>query len=125
MAGRVSGLGKIKKSIGSKKLVVFATGATTKDAKEVIEQIRKDNFTEEERERIPFFYFESGINYEGMGFFLKKLLKMMYNSLKKKASRTLEEQGMMEALSASNDHSNQKYIQPLIDKVKEMEVYIR
>lgn len=120
MAGQVNGWGKIKEDAGlqGKKLVVFGVGATSKDAKEVIEKMRCDNLTEEEQKRIPFFYMEGGINYEKMGFLSKGMLKMMHKSLKKKTDRTPEEEGMMNALAASNDRSKWEYIIPLIDAVR-------
>lgn len=120
MAGQVSGWSKIKKmpDIQEKKLVVFGVGATAKEAKKVIEKMRCDNLTAEEQKRIPFFYLEGGINYEKMGFLPKAMLKMMHKSLKKKTDRTPEEEGMMNALAASNDRSSREYIIPLIDAVR-------
>lgn len=120
MAGQVKSWNKIKKNVElrGKHLVLFGVGATARDAKEVIEGMRQANLTEEEQKDIPFFYMEGGIDYGHMGFMAKNMLRMMYKSLKKKTDRTPEEEGMMNALAASNDRSKREYIIPLIDAVR-------
>lgn len=120
MAGKVSGFGKLKKNplLSGKKLVLFATGATNRNASEIINNIRNNNLSPQEQESIPFYFFESGINYETMGFVSKTLLKSMCKSLQKKTNRTDEETGMMYALMKSNDHSDKALIQPLITYVR-------
>lgn len=122
MAGRITGLDKLKKNslISGKKLILFATGATNKNAAELINNIRDNNLSTEEQKSIPFYYFESGINYENMGFLSKTVLKSMYKSLQKKKNRTEEETGMMHALMKSNDHSDKALIKPLITYVKSL-----
>ncbi|HHV09948.1 MAG TPA: hypothetical protein GXX75_06700 [Clostridiales bacterium] len=119
-AGRIAGLDKLKKNphIYGKKLILFATGATDRNASKIINSIRDNNLSQQEQESIPFYYFESGINYENMGFFSKTLLKGMCKSLQKKKDRTDEETGMMNALMKSNDHSDKALIKPLITYVK-------
>ncbi len=120
MAGKVAGFGKLKKNphISGKKLVLFATGGTDRNASEVINSIRDSNLSSQEQQSIPFYYFESGINYENMGFFSKTILKIMCKSLQKKTNRTPEETGMMNALMKSSDHSDKALIKPLITYVK-------
>lgn len=123
MAGRVAGLDKVKKAdyIKGKNLIVFATGGTSKDATEIINKMKKDNLSEDEQKKIPFYYFQGGINYEKMGFLSKTLLKAMAKSLEKKANRTNEETGMMEVLKKSNDNSNREYIKELVQYVEKCE----
>lgn len=116
-AGKINGLDKVKKSIGSSRLVVFATAATPQKMKTVIAGIRKNNFTPEEMEQIPFYYMEGGINYEKMNFASRKMLQMMYKMLDKKKERTKEEDEMRKALQASCDNSEKAYIIPLVEYV--------
>lgn len=120
MAGRIAKLGKVKGSPGlqGKKLILFATGATRKDAAEVIEQVKNDNLTREEQQKIPFFYFEGGINYEKMGFASRTILKKIHKSLLKKADKTEAETGMMHAIEKSRDSSDKRAIEPLLEYVR-------
>jgi len=119
IAGKVSGFEKWKKDpkVSGKKCILFATGATNMDATHVIDRMRDSNLSSDEQKRIPFFFFESGINYDNMGFFSKTLLKGMCKSLQGKKNRTEEETGMMNALSSSSDHCNKAYIAPLVANV--------
>lgn len=121
IAGKISGLDKIKKQVGNQSLIVFATGATSQNADHVIADIQKNNLTEAERSKLPFYYLESGICYEQMNFASEKMLKMMRRMLEKKADINEEEAGMLKALQASSDKSSKAYIQPLINKVQELE----
>lgn len=122
MAGQIKKIKKVKSSIGgtSKKLVVFAVGATSPDKTEQVAKIKGDNFTEQEQKEIPFFYFQGGLNFEKMGFFSRKLLKMMANSVAKKENPTPEEQEMLATFSKSSDNSNPKAIIPLLVRVNEL-----
>lgn len=114
-AGFIDGLKKIK-ALGLKKLVVFATGATPKEATESIEKIWNDNFTVEEEN--PHFYFPSGLCYEKMGFFDRLIMKMVSKMMQKKKDKTDIEEGFAHAISKSFDDSDKKYIEPLVNYVK-------
>lgn len=119
-AGKLPGLEKMKLKVGTAKLVVFATGATPMNATPMIEKVKNDNLTAEEQTKIPFFYFEGGINEERMGFFSKKIIHMLVNSLKKKENRTEEEEGMLATLSHSENHAKEEYIEPLITCIHQL-----
>lgn len=116
MAKKVNGLDKIKKYV-HQNLILFATGATPQNATDVIEEIKQNNLSALGYD-VPFYYFEGGIHYEDMGFFSKKMLKLMYKSLEKKDNRTDEETGVMEALRHSYDGTKKEYIQQLINDLK-------
>lgn len=63
-AGQIQGLKKFKKKIAyafDRKIVVFATGAAPY-SEEGVGKIKEDNFSENEKKDIAFFYFESGMN---------------------------------------------------------------
>lgn len=116
MAGMVNGLTKFKKcpEFASKKVIVFATGATNHKAEKLVQGFKTTNLTSEEQNRIPFFFFESGINYKDMKFFPRTLLKMMHNMLAKKKDITAEERGMADTLASSCDNTKIDYIEPLV-----------
>lgn len=119
-ANTINGLSALKKLrvYNEKKIIVFATGATPENAVSVINQIRNRNFSEQEKVRIPFFFMQSGINYERMGFMGRKMMQLMHHILSKKSNRTEEETGMMNALAASYDASDRSYIKPVLEYIQ-------
>ena len=116
MAGKMNGLKDFKQYIKGQKTIIYATGAVSKDAIEVVEKIKNDNLS---GKSVPFYYFEAGLDYEKLGFFSKKMLKMIYHSLKKKTDKTAEEIGMMEAIAHSHNYAKQSDILLLIETVKQ------
>ncbi len=118
MAGQINGLKKFQSYIKNQKIVIFATGAISKEATEIIEKVKKDNLSLFNQD-VPFYYFEAGLNYDKMGFFSKRMLKMMYHSLKKKTEKTMEEEEMMIALAKSYNHAKQSDILPLVETIKQ------
>ncbi|MFQ7409618.1 MAG: flavodoxin domain-containing protein [Coprobacillus cateniformis] len=118
MAGKMNGLKDFKPYIQDQKTIIYATGAISKDATEIVDKIKNDNLSQFGRD-VPFYYFEAGLDYDKLGFFSKKMLKMMYNSLKKKTDKTAEEIGMMEAIAHSHNYAKESDILPLIETVKQ------
>lgn len=120
MGGKIVGLEEIKNNpkLNSKKLIVYATGATNMKAKDLIDKMKTDNFTEAERNVIPFFFFESGINFENMGFMSKSILKVMRKMLISKKDKSMLDKSMIDLFEKSSDQSNPENIKPLLDYVK-------
>lgn len=120
-AGIIDGLSKMKKLLASgniKNLVVFATGATPKDAKDLIETIWTNNFTTEEAEKIPHFYLQSGLCYEKMGFLDHTIMKMVAKMMEKKKDKDSNETGFLQATTKSYDISSDEYVEPLVTFLK-------
>ena len=121
-AGMVDGLKKAKEMFeksSAKKFVVFATGATPNEAKEVIEGIWPNNLSADELETIPHFYMQSGICYEKMPFVDKAIMKMVASMLSKKQDKNEYDECFEQALKGSFDISSKKYALPLIEYLKE------
>ncbi len=120
MAGQIGGLKKFKTIVGklNKRLVVFATGATPGEDKKIYEQTLNANFSEEEKKKVSYFYFQSGVNYENMGIFSKMMMKMLSAMLAKKKDATPEELEMAKAIKNSSDFSRKEYIEPLVKYVR-------
>jgi menaquinone-dependent protoporphyrinogen IX oxidase len=116
IAGKIEGLQKIKQAMGNKidSLVVFATGATPNTVTEEIERVRQNNFG---GDSIPFFYMQSGLCYEKMGFFEKTMMKMFAKTLESKQDKTEVEKNLAAIILKSHDMSDKSYIEPLIDYV--------
>lgn len=121
-AGKVGGLKKIKSLLRDNsrvRLVVFATGATPAAVGDSIDTIWKSNFSEDELNRIPHFYMQSGISYEKMGFLDRLLMKVFTKMLSKKEDKSPEEVGCEQSIAKSHDISSKEYIKPLIQFIKE------
>lgn len=116
-AGIISGLKKAREMFeksSAKSFVVFATGGTPNEAKEVIEGIWKNNLSPEELISIPHFYMQSGICYEKMSFPDKTLMKIAAAMLNKKKNKDSFDDGFAQALKGSYDISSEEYAEPLI-----------
>jgi hypothetical protein len=116
-AGTINGIRYIKNNIStikSKKIIVFATGATPAIPEE-IERFRKANIPC--GEDIEFFYFQSGMNYAQMHGTDKMLMGMLKTFLKIKKNKSDVEKGTADAIQNSYDYSNRNQLAPLIDYV--------
>lgn len=123
-AGQIGGLKKFKEVMAlfkDKKMIVFATGATPAQEVNAMQQIKEANFTPQQQQTIPFFYFQSGINYENMSIGGKILMKIFTAMLSKKKDKTPEEQGMADSIKQSCDLTKKEYIQPLVECVKSIQ----
>lgn len=118
-AGLIPGLKKIKKLVDfdKKKVIIFATGAAP-NAEELVRPIIDNNLADC-KSKVDFFYFESGINYENMGFFSKGLMKTFSKILNAKKDKTEEEKAMSERIMSSFDNTKREYIEPLTKLLKE------
>lgn len=118
MAGKIRNLDEVKKNV-HKELIVFAVGLISQqDSLKMMDKIKNDNLSIKEQATIPLFYFEGGVDYDKLGFFQKKMLRMIYKSLSKKENKTEEEIGMINALEKSSNHTDKKNILPLITLLK-------
>jgi menaquinone-dependent protoporphyrinogen IX oxidase len=109
----------IKKLSDKSKLIVFATGATPANAKETIKTMWDNNFTKEEQETIPHYYFQSGLNYDKMQWGDKLIMKALAKMLSKKNTKSPEESGCEQSISQSYDISSKEFIKPLIECIRE------
>lgn len=119
-AGRIEYLNKIKAQFaGHKNLIVFVTGATSASETETIEKVWMDNFTEQERQSIPHFYMQSGLNYEEMGFVDRMMMQVMIMVVGAKKKKNDREKEVAQAISSSHDHSSKESIAPLLAFIRE------
>lgn len=115
-AGKINGLGWLKKHLpvlSGKKVVVFATGATPSESDQAKKALAQ-NVTEQERNQIKLFYFQSGLCYEKMSVMDRWMMKMFRSMLKKT-------QGQEEAyrmIQSSFDVCSKAAIQPLVEECR-------
>ena len=118
-AGRIGGIkfvDKTRSGFPNKKLVVFATGATPPLESEAIERVRTMNLPK--NSVIPFFYFQSGFNYERMKGFDKLLITMYRGMMRMMKDKDGTQNEMVSAMKNSYDHSSRGSIEPLVSFVK-------
>ena len=117
-AGAINGLKWFRKrmtELSGKRLVVFATGAMPPESPEP-EKALKQNFSEEEWQKLKVFYLPSGLNYEKMGAVDRAMMAMFRSLMKKKEG---EDSEAYRAVSASYDISSKEYLKPLLQYLKE------
>ncbi|HXK49723.1 MAG TPA: flavodoxin domain-containing protein [Clostridiales bacterium] len=120
-AGGINVIGKIKRNLPkleSKKVIVFASGASPWSEK-VLNEIRDKNFTPEQQKHLMFFYLRGGFDLTKLGFFdrfLIKLLKIKIMSKKKKGIQLDgDEIGMLNAMENPVDFTKKENIKELAD----------
>ena len=120
-AGSIKKISWFKENIDKwtdKKLIVFCVGASPIDNPE-IEAVFNQIFNESQRKKVNIFYCPGGLNYEKMSTTSKVMMKIFVKTLKAKKDKTKEEQVMIKMLSSSYDISDKKYIEPILQCLKE------
>lgn len=116
-AGLINGLKKAKEMFAQStagKFIIFATGATPNEAKDVIDEVWKNNLSENELDAIPHFYMQGGLCYEKMGFFSKSLMKMMAKTLEKQHGINSDDSSQGMSLRGSYDISSKEYTKEIV-----------
>lgn len=116
-AGGISKLSWFKGNIhkwNEKKLIAFCVGGSPLENPE-IETALRQNFNEEEWEKVNVFYCPGGFNYEKMSTPSKLMMKMFIKALKAKKDKTEEEEVMIKMIASSYDISDKKYIEPILE----------
>lgn len=120
----INGVNFIKKNIKDlegKKTAVFATGASS-PKKEVIEEVKNNNFSSEEQKYFKFFYLRGGFDYNKLSLkdkVLMNLMKWKLNRKKKKGDQmTEDEKGMLAAFENPVDFTDKKNIMEIISYFK-------
>ena len=122
-AGMINGFKKAKEMFNNsqaKKLVVFATGATSGEAIGKIDEMWKVNLSEEEMANVPHYYMPGGICYEKMSFFSRVFMKMMAGPISKEMSNSTG-QALTHSLKTSHNISDEKYVKPLVSELVKSE----
>lgn len=118
-AGKISGIKFVNNtriSFPNKKLVIFATGATPSSETEAIEKVQNMNVPR--NSGIPFFYFQSGFNYEKMKGVDKLVMNMVRGIMRKMKDKDGTQNEMIGAMKNSYDHSSREFIESLVSYVK-------
>lgn len=107
---------KMKKSGWSGPVVYFATGGAPYD-EQTVRAIVANSFHSSETSSVPFYYFESGLNFEKMKIRSRAIMRVYKMIMDGKKEKSRAAMGTRQALSESYDHSSPDYIHPLIKDV--------
>lgn len=80
-----------------------------------VEAALNRNFSEPERKKVKVFYCPGGFCYEKMSTISKLMMKMFLKTLKAKNEKTQDEEAMIKMISSSYDISDKKYIEPILN----------
>lgn len=97
----------------TKRLAVFAVGASPEDSESVAEFLEK-TFGGERWRNVAHFYCQGGLDYDRMPMFCRMLMKMLKKSLDGKKDKTQQEEEMAKMIGSSYDISDRKYAEPVI-----------
>lgn len=120
-AGSISKISWFKGNIekwADKKLIAFCVGASPIENPEVDIALKRI-FNESERKKVKVFYCPGGLDYEKMSAPSKLMMKMFVKTLQAKKDKTQEEEIMVKMLSSSYDISDKKYMEPILQYLKE------
>lgn len=104
--------------LDGKKVVVFATGASSATDKTISDVLAK-NFTPKQQQRLSFFYLRGGFDYRKLRFFDKLLMTLLKWNIMGKKELTPDEQGMLAAFDEPADFTEKQNIAELIAAVKQ------
>lgn len=117
-AGMIDGYKKARELFqksAAGKIILFVTGATPNAAEDMIRDFWSQNLTADELSQIPHFYMQGGLCYEKMSLPDKWMMKAFAFFMKKKKDKNPYEKEFEQAITASYDISDKKYIAPLVD----------
>lgn len=116
----INGLNLITKNydlLKNKKLIVFGLGASPA-RQEICEEVKTRNLTEEQQETIDFFLLRGGFDKRKLTRIDRILMQIMKINLKRKKNPTPDERGMLNAYEHPVDFTNEKYIEPILAKIR-------
>jgi len=112
----ISGVNIIKRNLlklKNKKIIVFATGASLTN-EDLVNEVKDNNFNDEELKYIKFFYFRGGFDYNKLDLTNKIVMALFKLKILLKHKRTPDEEKMLAAFSKPLDATNKSYIKDLI-----------
>jgi len=119
-AGGIHGIKPMKRifeKLKGKKLIVFWLGASPVREK-TMNQIKNNNFTQDQQRSIRFFMLRGGFNYELCTPFDRFLMSILKMKLKSAKNPDADQRGMLASYSHPMDFTNPKYIAPIVEYIK-------
>lgn len=102
-----------------KKVVVFAVGASPKKA-DIVEEIRKINFSTPEEEGIPLFYLRGGFEYDKLPALDKFLMLLLKVKIQMKKQKTADDLGLLASYKNPLDTVKPENVREIVDYIKRL-----
>ncbi|MBA7521628.1 hypothetical protein ES705_13739 [subsurface metagenome] len=119
----ISGINMIKNNLNklrSKKIIVFATGASP-SRESILSEVRDNNFSVEEQKKIQFYYFRGGFDFNKLNVINKILMTLMKWKIILKRHKTPDEKGMLAAYVKPMDFTRKENIKELLEYIRSLE----
>lgn len=120
----INGLNVIMKNfdqLKSKKLVVFASGASPANEK-AVKHVTSSNFSQDQMQHLKFFYLRGGFDYNKLPIFDKFLMRLLKMKILRKKNKGMQlssdEIGMLASLEKPADFTKKENIQDLLAYVR-------
>lgn len=101
-----------------KKLIVFCVGGSPAESPDIEPALRK-NFTQAQLQRVRVFYCPGGFSYEKMPLPSRLMMRLFRTALRGKKGKTEAEEQMLDMISSSYDISDRRYIEPIVNAIRE------
>jgi menaquinone-dependent protoporphyrinogen IX oxidase len=118
----ISGVSIIKDNLNklrSKKIIIFATGASPL-RESTTSEVKNNNFSAEEQKQIQFYYFRGGFDFKKLNFINKVLMILMKWKITLKGDKTSDEEGMLAAYSKPMDFTKKENVKELLEYVRSL-----
>ena len=115
-AAGINGVNIIKKNLHiltDKKIIIFTTGASPQ-REEIFDEIKQNNFTPEEQEKIQFYYFRGGFDYNKLNLPNKILMTLFKWKIQHNRNKSPDEIGMLAAYENPMDFTKKENIDKLL-----------
>lgn len=115
--GKINQIKKALQVFRNHRLIVFACGGDLGE-EATIKRLHVTNFTEVQRETIPFFYLPGGMDLSNTRGFTKVMLSFVMKMLEKKSDRTEDEEKFLQQFSTSSYYVDRSHLEPLLRSIR-------
>ncbi|MBN2790676.1 MAG: flavodoxin [Candidatus Delongbacteria bacterium] len=119
----VSGINGVKfitnnmHKLDDKKIIVFATGAST-GKPEDLDNIKRKNFTYDQLKSIKIFYLRGGFDFKKLKFPYTIIMRLMKWKLSRQEFLTSDEKGMLDSFDNPTDFTSKENIEELVEECR-------
>jgi len=115
--GKMNKIKKVIKWFEDKPIIIFASGGNN-NVEEDINDIKKNNFTEEQLEFHKFFYLPGGVDFTKVTGVFKVMLNVYKKFLENKKNKTKDEKAILESYYNPTNYVNKKHIKEIVAYAK-------
>lgn len=118
--GKMNKIKKVLKWFEDKPIIIFACAGNNNVEKD-IDDIKKNNFTEEQLDFHKFFYLPGGIDFTRVDGIFKHMLMVYKKYLERKKNKTEDEKAILEAYYNPTYYVDKKHIENIVSYAKNID----